>query len=81
MNRKKVFGPTRVARLIARDEYSKIRVYISVQTGKGLVESELDKLKTAIVENAYIAIQGLPYCFFSIAHAKQVTAQEFDRQA
>ena len=81
MNRQKIFGPTRVARIVARNDDSKIRVYIGVRTNRGLVESELDKLKQAIVENAFSAIKGLPYCSFSIAHAKQVNAQEFDRNA
>jgi hypothetical protein len=81
MNRKKIFGPTRVARIVARDEHSKIRVYISVRTNRGLVEGELDKLKQALVENAFHAIRGIPYCGFSIANAKQVNAQEFDRNA
>lgn len=81
MNRRKIFGPTRVARVIARDDNSKVRVYISVRTNKGLTEGELDKLKTALVEKAFTAINALPYCSFSIAHAKQVSAQEFDRNA
>jgi hypothetical protein len=81
MNRKKIFGPTRVARIVARDEYSKVRVYISVRTNKGLIEGELDKLKQNLVEKAFEAIKSIPYCAFSIANAKQVNAQEFDRNA
>lgn len=81
MNRRKIFGPTRVARVVARDEHSKIRVYISVRTNCGLVESELDKLKQTLVEKAFESMKGIPYCSFSIANAKQVNAQEFDRNA
>jgi hypothetical protein len=81
MNRRKIFGPTRVARVVARDEHSKIRVYISVRTNRGLIEGELDKLKIALTEKAFEAMKDIPYCSFSIANAKQVNAQEFDRNA
>ena len=81
MTRRKIYGPTRVARVVATDEHSKIRVYISVRTDRGLVNSELDTLKKALVERAFDSIKGLPYCQFSIANAKQVNAQVFEQQA
>jgi hypothetical protein len=81
MTRRKIFGPTRVARVVARDEYSKIRVYVGVRTNRGLTEGELDKLKQALAEKCFEVLKGIPYCSFSIANAKQVNAQEFDRHA